>query len=105
MFDFETGQYAYAYFKHPRPYEEEVEGSYANPSEGTVRTEYTWSYSISEVLNALMGQGLVLASFQEYPYSPYDCFPGMQKRPDGLYESTKLAGSPHLFTLKMRKPA
>ncbi|MEQ8703678.1 MAG: class I SAM-dependent methyltransferase [Phaeodactylibacter sp.] len=104
MFDFGTGKCAYSYFKSSDPYEESVEGSYANPEEGTARTEYTWSYSLSEVISALTEQGLVLESFEEYPYAPYNCFPNMKQRTDGMYESVLLAGAPHLFTLKMRKP-
>lgn len=103
MLDLETGKYAYSYFKNTEPFEETVTGSYADPQEGTARTEYSWAYSISEVLNALIGQGLLLESFEEYPYSPYDCFPKMNKRADGMYESALLKGVPHLFTLKMQK--
>ncbi|NRA48965.1 MAG: class I SAM-dependent methyltransferase [Phaeodactylibacter sp.] len=105
MFDFDTAKYAYAYFKDAVPYKEEVTGSYADPEEGTVRTEYSWSYSLSEIIAALMSKGLLLDAFEEYPYSPYDCFPNMVKRNDGMFESELLKGAPHLFSLKMHKPA
>lgn len=105
MFDFDTGRYAYPYFGSAHPSSaEEVTGSYAEEGEGTTRMEYTWSYSISEVINALMRQGLKLEAFEEYSGSPFNCFPNMQKRPDGWYECKALAGAPHLFTLTMSKP-
>jgi 2-polyprenyl-3-methyl-5-hydroxy-6-metoxy-1,4-benzoquinol methylase len=105
MFDFDTGKYVCSYFGSAEPsYAEEVVGSYANPQEGSTRMEYTWSYSISEVINALMSQGLELKAFEEYPASPFDCFPNMRPRPDGWFECEPLVGAPHLFTLLMQKP-
>lgn len=104
MFDLEQGKYAYSYFSSPQPFVEEAIGSYADRSEGKKRKEYCWNYSLSEVINALMAQGLELIQLEEYPYSPYDCFPGMVPRPGGGFEVEALRGAPHLFTLLMRKP-
>ncbi|MGB8319281.1 MAG: hypothetical protein WCE54_14205, partial [Ignavibacteriaceae bacterium] len=33
-----------------------------------------WNHSISEVINSLLNNNLVITSFNEFDYSPYDCF-------------------------------
>jgi len=38
----------------------------------------TWVHSISEVITALISEGLSIESFKEYPYSPYNCFDGIE---------------------------
>ena len=104
MLDFDTGKHEYPYFGSEMPsFAEEVVGSYADHEEGKSRMEYTWSYSLSSVFNALLKQGLSIEAFDEYPYSPFNCFPNMRQRDDGAFECASMAGAPHLFTLKARK--
>lgn len=104
MFDHEGGNYAYSYFNQGVPYTEQVEGSYAKLEEGRWRTEHSWSHSLADIMGALLRQGLVLEAFEEYPYSPYNCFPNMEAVEPGRYQCRSLPGVPHLFSLKMRKP-
>ncbi len=104
MFDFESGRYAYSYFNEGAPYTEQASGSYAQPDEGTLRTEHTWSHSLSEIIGALLQAGLVLSDFQEYPYSPYNCFPNMEEVAPGRWQCRELRGAPHLYTLMLHKP-
>jgi hypothetical protein len=33
-----------------------------------------WNHGISEVLNSLIKNGLEIKSFDEFDYSPYNCF-------------------------------
>jgi 2-polyprenyl-3-methyl-5-hydroxy-6-metoxy-1,4-benzoquinol methylase len=103
MFDFEKATYAYSYFNTGTPYTEQANGSYAKPDEGGQRTEHTWSHSLAEVFNALLSQGLQVVDFQEYAYSPYDCFPNMEEIAPGKFQCKALRGAPHLFGLKVKK--
>lgn len=75
----------YGYFPSGQPDIEE-EGTYTENCDGTTSTTVTWSHSLGEVINALTGAGLSIASFSEYPYSPYDCFEGLEFVPDKGYQ-------------------
>ncbi|WP_105167909.1 class I SAM-dependent methyltransferase [Pseudoalteromonas sp. T1lg23B] len=54
------------------------EGTYTENCDGTQSTIVTWSHSLSEVINALIGAGLNIESLNEYPYSPYECFDDLE---------------------------
>ena len=103
MFDFESGRYAYSYFNEGKPYSEQATGSYAQRNEGIKRTEHTWSHSLAEIFSALLRQGLRIVDFQEYPYSPYDCFPNMEEIAPGKFQCRELRGVPHLYAVKVEK--
>jgi len=50
------------------------EGSYADQDSGIKNDYVMWNHGLSEVTNALMDSGLKIDGFEEYNYSPYDCF-------------------------------
>ena len=102
-FDFEKLTVAYPYFHQKEPDLELVRGSYAVEEMNIEMEEYVWSHSLSEIISPLLKNGLQLLEFEEYPYSPYNCFPGLVERPDGNFEHKELKHTPHLFMLKMRK--
>jgi SAM-dependent methyltransferase len=103
MYDFPTRQLAYHYFNRG-VYEEMVEGTYADPSDTTQLKEYFWNHSLSEIIQALIDQGLSLLEFREFDYSPYNCFENMVERAPGEYVFTASPQSfPHVFSLKLRK--
>jgi SAM-dependent methyltransferase len=93
----------YSYFSNNKPDIEE-EGTYTENCDGTKSTIVTWSHSISEVINALICEGLSIESFSEYPYSPYNCFDGLEFVPNlgyqMLYKGQKV---PLLYSIKARK--
>ncbi|WP_116787427.1 class I SAM-dependent methyltransferase [Flavobacterium psychrotrophum] len=73
MFDNDFTKVTYNYFKSDAIIEEET-GTYAD-KEANIRNEtISWNHSISEVLGGLLNHGLSIAQFQEYDYSPYNCF-------------------------------
>jgi SAM-dependent methyltransferase len=93
----------YAYFPQPEP-EVEEEGTYTENCDGTTSTMVTWSHSMSEVITALIGAGLVIEHFEESPYSPYDCFTGLNQVPgDGYQLLHKGQQVPLLYAIKARK--
>ena len=63
----------YNYF-NVEPILEEEEGTYADKEAPLNAKTITWNHPISEVLNALIQNGLVINCFNEFDYSPYNCF-------------------------------
>lgn len=105
MYDWETGEIAFPYFFNEEPSFEVIEGTYADNDAPIGGTEYFWFHPISKTINLLTKQGLTLETFNEFPYSPYDCFPNMDKKAEDVfvYKLTKFP-LPHVYSLKMRKP-
>ena len=103
MMDMENGRYAYPYFNEGAPVVEEVTGSYAKRDGENTHTEYTWQHSLSDILTPLLGYGLQVEEFREYAFSPYNCFPNMEKLDKERYRCKAMPGAPHVFMLKMRK--
>ena len=66
--------------------------------------EYFWQHSVSEILNALIGQGMEIMHFNEFDYSPYDCFPNLEKLDDQKFQYRHNGVvPPHVFSLLARK--
>ncbi|MEM9820983.1 MAG: methyltransferase domain-containing protein [Bacteroidota bacterium] len=105
MYDFDQHKIAYRYFSHREPYTEVELGTYADPDAAIEMKEYFWCHSLSETIQALLKQGLVLTEFLEFPWSPYNCFPNMQAVAPRRYVYGNLENRlPHVFSLKMTKP-
>lgn len=97
--------YGYSYFPQSEPDVEE-EGTYTENCDGTKSKMATWGHSLSEVINALIAAGLVIEDFKEYPYSPYDCFEGLEYVSGQGYQLLhKGQQVPLLFSIKARKIA
>lgn len=73
MYDDNFQEIKYSYFKSD-PIIETESGTYAEKSAEITQENITWNHSISEVVNSLLQNGLSIKSFEEYNYSPYDCF-------------------------------
>jgi hypothetical protein len=77
-----VGQYyiqiKYNYFNSGEIIEEE-DGSYAGSKTAIKFQSITWNHSISEVITSMLKNGLEINSFNEFNYSPYDCFNNTEK--------------------------
>ncbi|MFC4263194.1 class I SAM-dependent methyltransferase [Ferruginibacter yonginensis] len=73
MYDDHFKEVTYNYFKDA-PIEEVINGTYADRNAAISTRTISWNHSISEILNSLLQQGLQLKQFNEYDYSPYNCF-------------------------------
>jgi SAM-dependent methyltransferase len=104
MFDDEFEKISYNYFNDGAIYETS-EGSYADRS-APIEQEYVmWNHSLSEVINALMDNGLNLSRFNEYDYSPYNCFKHtVEIEPKKFRIKHLLNKIPMVFALKAKKP-
>ena len=69
--DFKEVYYRYCNIK---PIIEEELGTYANKESSITTQTIGWNHPISEILNALINNGLEINCFNEYNYSPYNCF-------------------------------
>lgn len=73
MYDNDFKEVFYNYFNVEPIYENET-GTYADKDAAIVNKTISWNHPISEILNALINSGLELNQFNEYNYSPYNCF-------------------------------
>lgn len=72
------------YYYHNRELIETVsQGTYTDRQAPIHSKEYSWNHSLSEVLNALLQQGLRLRFFNEHSFSPYPCFNHVVQGADG----------------------
>lgn len=72
MFDNDLKEVVYSYFKGDVIVEDE-EGSYASGT-GEKMQSVTWNHGLAEVFSALLKQGFHIDNFQEFDYSPHNCF-------------------------------
>ncbi len=104
MFDNDFTQVAYSYFKQD-PIVETLTGTYADRQAPLEHPSVSWNHSLAEVLGALLDAGLHLAHFQEYDYSPCDCFAHSVEPMHGRYQIRGLEGRmPMVFSLTAIKP-
>ena len=78
MFSTDFERIEYSYFQDG-PIMETTSGTYADTEAGFEKTEISWNHGLAEVFHALEGNGLILKSFDEFDFSPYNCFAGMKK--------------------------
>jgi SAM-dependent methyltransferase len=74
----------YSYFSQSLPVVEE-ESTYTENGADVVSRLATWAHPISDVINSLVRCGIQIDGLREHPFSPYDCFEGMEEREPGRY--------------------
>lgn len=78
MFDDNFEKIGYNYFKD-NAIIETVDGTYAEKNASISLKTVNWNHAISEILNSLIQNNLEINSFNEYDYSPYDCFDNIEE--------------------------
>ena len=73
MFDDNFKNITYNYFNSGAIIESES-GTYADKSADITLETVTWNHSLSEVISSLLKNGFEMISFDEFDYSPYNCF-------------------------------
>lgn len=73
MFDNDFKEVFYNYF-NVAPIIEQESGTYADKNADLTNTTITWNHPTSEILNALLVNKLELNCYNEFDYSPYNCF-------------------------------
>lgn len=89
MFDDNFETIAYNYFKDEAIVETN-DGTYAD-KDAAIRTQtISWNHGMGEVLTAMLNSGLRLTQVQEYDYSPYNCFAGMEQVEEKKFRIKKM---------------
>ena len=73
MYNDDFDEIKYRYFNSGAITETES-GTYADKQAAISQSYVMWNHSLSEVLGSLLKNNLEIISFNEYDYSPYDCF-------------------------------
>jgi SAM-dependent methyltransferase len=83
------------------PVEETSDGSYADRSVVLQnKTSYQWQHPLSEIINALTGNGMDIEFLHEFPFCMFRWLPSMAKDEDGWYRIPGRDDIPFLFSLK-----
>ena len=103
MFDDDFKEVAYDYF-NTRPIVETESGTYADPDASLEQELVSWNHSLGEVLSSLLNAGLEITFFEEYDYSPYNCFRHTHEEEPGRYRIEHLEHKiPMVYALKACK--
>ena len=80
---------------------EQETGSYAD-SKGEYSAQYVcWNHSLADVLQNLIHKGFRIQEFQEFNYSPYNCFSDMVEIEKGKFQIRGLENKlPMIYALK-----
>lgn len=73
MFEERFEKIGYNYF-NVEPIVETTSGTYADKESDLELKTVSWNHDLSEVMNSLLQNGLEIKQFNEYDYSPYNCF-------------------------------
>lgn len=87
MYDYDFKTIEYNYFNSGEIVEIN-KGSYTDKNADIEYSTVSWNHSTSEVLNSLIKHNIEINSFDEYNYSPYNCFKHLVKIDTDKYQIT-----------------
>ena len=94
----------YGYFNADEPWTEETRSTYTDGRPAQSLETHYWNHSLSNIMQPFFSREYSLEHFYEYPFSPYNCFPGFEEVSPGRYALNKLGISfPHCYEMKWRK--
>ncbi len=102
-FDDRFEKIGYDYF-NTGPIVEEESGTYADRN-APIKSEYVgWNHPTSEVLNSLIRNGMALEVFDEFDYSPFNCFQNTREDAPGVFRIAHIEKKiPMVFSIGARK--
>lgn len=105
IYDPDFTHIAYSYFNCEAIVETES-GTYTDPDAPINLDSVCWNHPTSDVLNSLIGHGLEINSFEEFDYSPYNCFNKTVAHGKNCFRIAHLGRNiPMVFALKATKKA
>lgn len=103
MFAYDFSKIEFGYF-NTGAVVEEITGTYTDRNAPIKSNSVSWNHNLGEVISALIRSGLTLESFDEFDYSPYDCFENTVKADKGKYQIRGLEGKiPMIYSLTAKK--
>ncbi len=104
LFDEEYQKVSYPYFPGKKPIVEICHGSYADRKSDFIHKSYEWPYPLSEVINALVSNGLRIVKMEEYPFTVWNYYKDMKKGRDGYWRMKDRKNAiPLMFSIKAVK--
>ncbi len=83
---------------------EEISGTYTDRDAPIKSTEHCWNHSFSEIFAVLLKHNLQIQLFNEFPYSPYNCFNNLQQGADGMWRIKGMDEKmPMMYSIKALK--
>ncbi len=105
MFDYEFRRIEYSYF-NSGPIIEEVEGTYADRHAPIRNTSVFWNHSFADIFTALLQSNMQIDRFEEFNYSPYNCFEHTVEIKPQKYQIRGLENKlPMLYAIRASKTA
>jgi 2-polyprenyl-3-methyl-5-hydroxy-6-metoxy-1,4-benzoquinol methylase len=99
LFDDNFEKIAYSYFNTGAILESET-GTYADKQAPIAQDYVIWNHGIAEVLGSLIKNGLRIEQFNEFDYSPYNCFNNTEEFEAGKFRIKHLENKiPMVFSL------
>ncbi len=103
MFDDQFDKVGYNYFNTGAIIETET-GTYADRDAPLEQDFVSWNHGISELLNSLIKNGLEINSFDEFDYSPFNCFMHTLETEPGKYRIKHLGNKiPMIYSILATK--
>jgi ubiquinone/menaquinone biosynthesis C-methylase UbiE len=103
MFDNDFSHIQYSYF-NTEAIVETLSGTYADRDAPLQEVEIGWNHSLTEILSALLANGLSLLHFGEYDYSPFNCFRHTEEFEAGKFRIQHLENKiPIVYSIVMNK--
>lgn len=100
IFDDDFTKIEYSYF-NTETIVEDMSGSYTDREADITYTTVSWNHNTGEIMNNLIKQGVEIKSFDEYDFSPYNCFKDMVKIKEDKYRIKSVRDKlPMIFALE-----
>lgn len=103
MFDSNFKEIEYSYF-NAKAIIESASGTYADRDAEIDAHEVSWNHPLSDVFTALINNNMQIHSFEEFDYSPYNCFNNMIEIAPNKYQIDGLKGKmPMMYVVVAQK--
>ncbi|MGB4846181.1 MAG: class I SAM-dependent methyltransferase [Ferruginibacter sp.] len=83
---------------------EEVSGSYSDRNAPIKSIEHGWNHPFAEIFSSLLKYGLQIEQFNEFPFSPCNCFNNLEQGADGMWRIKGMEEKmPMMYSIKATK--
>jgi 2-polyprenyl-3-methyl-5-hydroxy-6-metoxy-1,4-benzoquinol methylase len=105
MMDENFEKVKYSYF-NTEVIAEEMEGTYSDREAPIKTMNYGWNHPFSEIISSLLKYNLHIISFNEFSYSPYNCFNNLEQGEDEMWRIKGMDEKlPMMYSIKAIKQA
>jgi hypothetical protein len=81
-----------------------MEGTYSDREAPIKTLNYGWNHPFSEIISSLLKYNLQIVSFNEFPFSPYNCFSNLEQGTDEMWRIKDMDEKlPMMYSIKATK--